>query len=174
MILSHDHSCIILSYWLPTPHIDSKYTFLNIDLIGIERQKLLLSSKKWIECQVAKVGRASKCHILERSHRRLSSSSAFVSSSLSSSSSSRADTNLLFLGLCTKAEKSRAPDGRPNGEGLGARGRATDSGLGRRHSSPRCQRPTRSSLNPIPLLYRRKSGFDQLIYLTAAASPHLI
>ena len=49
MILSHDHSCIILSYWLPSPHIDSKYTFLNIDLIGIERQKLLLSFKmNWI------------------------------------------------------------------------------------------------------------------------------
>ena len=49
MILSHDHSCIILSYWLPTPHIDSKYTFLNIDLIGIERQKLLLSFRmNWV------------------------------------------------------------------------------------------------------------------------------
>ena len=64
--------------------------------------------------------------------RRLSSSSsAFVSSSLSSSSSSsRADTNLLFLGLCTKAEKSRAPDGRPNGEeGLRVLAPATDLGL---------------------------------------------
>ena len=102
-----------------------------------------------------------------------SSSSAFVSSSLSSSSSSsRADTNLLFLGLCTKAEKSRAPDGRPNGEeGLRALAPATDSGLS--PPEPPAAEPAAPATDPIivepnsaSLSTQIRLRPEQLIYLS--------